>query len=716
MNSGTANRVAPTAAQRRVRFGAMTAVLLIAATVSVVVANLLASRYDARIDVTATGEHRLSPRSVSLLSRLEGKYEVVIAAPLRDPSIVDRRALEPLRDVLDEFDHAGGKVSTTMIDTGSTAGLQEYDVLLKRIADRDADKVKTQTDFLSKALDQAEQGAAAIDGFAPSLQAVKDAIPEDSPGGPTNRSYFDQRRVELTTTAQTLRDTVGKSRAVLSSPTGQLPIPDLDRAATPVIQLLHELEGGLNDISENSRRFSLAESVPQAARDAAKPVTATAAALRDRIGVLRDEMERMPRLDILRVARTLQAGAAALIIGPPASGVTAIDLGRLLPPPSQIDAEGGARADLGRNAEELIATALASLAQPVKPIVMFVHAEPGRGLLQSASISRLLDRLSLRGMDAAEWAVALDTEPPPLTRADPTGKRPVVYVFVSTDASFSPATKGQSGPERAAKLGKALAGLLDAGKPVLLSLDPSTLPTFGEADPMVAPLGAFGLAPQTGTPLLKERFAADGRHVDATQTLVALDVNNPIAKAVRGLPLRLEWPIAIRTSNVADVIATPLYVVDDPTVWGESQWLSYWQVPIAQHDSVPSKPAKDSQRDDSKGPWPVVVAAERHNTGGTQRLLVVGSDTWFTDRIAQDRAMVDGRAVLTSPGNSELFEASVYWLAGQDDMIAQSPTARAVPLIRPLAGGTLLLLRWAAILGLPGAVLLLGLVLRLVRG
>jgi hypothetical protein len=213
-------------------------------------------------------------------------------------------------------------------------------------------------------------------------------------------------------------------------------------------------------------------------------------------------------------------------------------------------------------------------------------------------------------------------------------------------------------------------------------------------------------------------------------------VDHPIGRAVRGLPLRLEWPIAIQTPDTAErtagaptsaepgagstdsnTTATPIYTVDDPNVWAESQWLSYWQVRMAEHDLVPNKPARDSQRDlAAAAQTPVVVAAERRAPSGPQRLVVVGSNTWFMDRIAQERAMVDGRPVLTNPGNSELFEAAVYWLAGQDQMIAQSPTARAVPLIRPLGGGTLLLLRWGAIAGLPGLVLLAGLAWRLARG
>ena len=111
-------------------------------------------------------------------------------------------------------------------------------------------------------------------------------------------------------------------------------------------------------------------------------------------------------------------------------------------------------------------------------------------------------------------------------------------------------------------------------------------------------------------------------------------------------------------------------------------------------------------------------AVERELAGlpRPQRLVIVGSNSWYSDHVMGEAATVDGRIVPANPGNIELMEASIYWLAGQDDSIAQSATARAVPLIRSLDRGTLRLLRWVAIAGLPGAVLGLGVVWRLTRG
>jgi hypothetical protein len=97
--------------------------------------------------------------------------------------------------------------------------------------------------------------------------------------------------------------------------------------------------------------------------------------------------------------------------------------------------------------------------------------------------------------------------------------------------------------------------------------------------------------------------------------------------------------------------------------------------------------------------------------------VVVGSNTWFRDDIADAAEMVDNRVRLINPGNSELFESSVYWLARQDQSIGASPEASAVPVIpSDLSTGALSAIRWMLIAGLPVVILLAGAVWRVVRG
>jgi hypothetical protein len=83
--------------------------------------------------------------------------------------------------------------------------------------------------------------------------------------------------------------------------------------------------------------------------------------------------------------------------------------------------------------------------------------------------------------------------------------------------------------------------------------------------------------------------------------------------------------------------------------------------------------------------------------------------------VTQQGRLVDGRPVLQNPGNLELLDASVHWLAHQDELIAQSAAATAAPMVRAIDERSLRLVRFATIGGLPVFVLLCGVALRVLR-
>jgi hypothetical protein len=192
----------------------------------------------------------------------------------------------------------------------------------------------------------------------------------------------------------------------------------------------------------------------------------------------------------------------------------------------------------------------------------------------------------------------------------------------------------------------------------------------------------------------------------------------------------LPWSIPLFEHAVADKARTTFYpvysVVASNEVWAESQWLRLWQTPRDQRMFLTDLPAFDAGRDsrwpegkDTGRPqrWTVAAAAERAELGKpVQRALIVGSNGWFVDPITQQQATgPDGRPVPRNPGNMELFEGAVSWLAGQDDLIAQSPSARATAMIREIPAAELTRLRAAMVLGMPLLVLLTGGVYRLTR-
>ncbi len=698
----------------RARLVGMALVLLIAATASLVLANIVGARTSHRFDLTATGEHRLSPRTKDLLRALPGNYEFVLAGPLRDRAAIPPGARQRVDDVLDRLSReSGGRVKVTRIDTGSARGAQEYDALIARLRERDGPRLAQQRSALENAIKGTESLASELDLLSRGLIALREAMPGATPASERNRKYAELRAGECANSAHSLRDQLQKAREATDSSSGVT--PDGERIAGTLRPPLTDLRAGLADIASNTDRLAQDASQTEAIRDRARSAAGAATRLRDRAGVIADELDRMPRLDATRVSRVLEKTGAMLLIGPsegPGAGLTAIPMDQLFPP------EGGA-GDARRNAEELLSAALGSLARPVRPIVVVAHGQ-SRGFFDRPPLwlDSMRQRLGLRGIDVAIWDAAVDAEPPSLARLDPRGERPIVYVVVGTQSYAASAPGVESGAERVKKLGAVVKRLIDEGRSVLVNAHPSTLPTYGEKDPIIEPLSALGLDCDTGRVLLRESIAGGRRRVDSMLRVRAEgDAGGVIGAAIRGLPTKLEWPVAIRLAKRDGVRSWPIISAGEAGVWNESQWLGYIQVPVSQQGDVPDPPRSDSTRDESQGPWVVAAAAERAMHGGLiQRAIAVGSNTWFLGPTLDESTMVDGRVAAVNPGNAELLEACVYWLAGQDDMIATSATARSIPLVRSLSAGAITMIRAGATIGLPALVLLVGLMWRWWKG
>ncbi len=705
------------AAGRKIRIGAMSALLIGAATVSLAVVAVLADRFAVRIDVTATRQQALSPRTLALLRGIDKPYEIVVAA---DSRAVDRRSLERIGDVLDQFRIECPTLKYTAINTATAGGVEEYQRLLARLAERESGALAARRGAIESGVATARELADALEALSPRLDAVREAITPEAPGADRNRQFFEHRAAEARLSARTLRDVAGRAQQALDDGrnSGPLPAPGSEESVGALLEALTGLETGLRAFAENARDFAAAEAQPALARDLAAPIARELAAHRDRVGVATDALNRLGVLDVTKVARVLERTDAAIVIGPAGGGLTAIPFDWLAP--ARGSAEGGAvQADLRRKNEELFGAALDSLANPVNPIAVVVHSLPARFFERSGSFASLIERLSLRGVDVVEWAAAIEETAPSLSRLNPKGDRPVVYVSLTSDTTVGGGS-GRTGAERADKLGAVLARLAEDGKPLLISMSPSALPTFGSPDRTVAPLALFGLEADTGRPLLSDVITPRGRAIELIQSAIAQPGSHPIAAAVAGLRTGFEWAIALRVKDdQADV--TALYSLDSPSVWGESQWLALWQSqqgPEGRRSLPPTLPANDSSGDNTERPWMVAAAATRRTGDGrTARLVAVGSNTWFADAMTRSRVQdIDGRAVAAYPGNIELFEASLYWLAGQDHRVGQSPTAHAVPVIRPLDPGTLTALRWLLAAGTPALVLLAGAAWRAARG
>lgn len=179
----------------------------------------------------------------------------------------------------------------------------------------------------------------------------------------------------------------------------------------------------------------------------------------------------------------------------------------------------------------------------------------------------------------------------------------------------------------------------------------------------------------------------------------------------------MAWPIRVAIEEPAPGVEVwPLVTHTDAAQWCESQWLPLWQVAIENQGSV-AAPSRDSRDYEPAQDEPVTLACaiERASPrgAGTQRLVVVGTHSygqfgWLADHVTHDQRVVDGRPVRSHPGNLELLDASISYLAGRDELIAQSPEAGDSPTIRAIDERTLRLIRAGLALGLPALVLVVG--------
>ncbi len=680
-------------------------VFLVAWGVIAVSLGIIGANTNARFDTTAGRVHALGPRTTARLRTLDQPVELVVAV---DRSGLDPRARDRVDDVLDAFDHASEMLDVTIIDTGSARGRSMYDDLLARLDRRDIPARQRQAGVAGEIVARARSMLRALDTLGSA---------SGRPGEEQGRSgrYAAWARIASRQLKDILAETPDGTNETAPTADAATRTDAARRVSDFASRLSSQLSAALDEI-RSARAGTGADDTGSRRLEQALESLRGDAALIAELG------RSLGKTDMQRVADALGSGAAVLLIGPPrddgSPGLVAIDPDELYPPAEvfAID-DSAARIATTDRAEQLIGSALAVLSDHARPIVVFVHGENTRWVGKAGVMTGLLDRLQRAGIDYAEWAAVIEPDPPRLDTIDPTGDRPVVYCVISPDSAAAARPddpKSRTGTARASRLGEVVSSLVSGGSAVLVNLAPSVFPTFGDADPIAAALEPLGIEAGSGTPVLSDVPGRAG--VSTTQRLVPPASDDPIASAVAGLPIALEWPVPLEINGDASAMLTLDASADR---WAETQWLSLWRTPRNQRALLADQPAFDPG--ESRGPW--VVAARARGTAfgvgpgaGRSRVVVVGSNTWMLDHVWRAQRVVNNRPVLVNPGNPELFEASVLWLAGRDELIAPSPTARPVSLVRPLSGRTIAVIRWSLIGGLPLLILIAGVAHRVVRG
>ncbi|MHC4976822.1 MAG: hypothetical protein ACYTF7_09485 [Planctomycetota bacterium] len=698
----------------RVRYAVLTSVLLVSITSISLVAVMMSTRFARRVDVTATRQHQLSPRTLAVLEFLEGEHEILLVV---DRTQVDSLIWQRIADVLEELDRASRQLLITVIDTSDPASRAQIHETFARLRVMYEDELDEHVRVIG---DAAEAMRSLAPRFEELGQSLTDSASLFDPSMDQHQSLVDQgARARVVAGELALRG--DNALSLLAQPIGASEIPQVDLASAEIASMLASLATDQQTLADALEQFGRA--LEQQEHEAAAPIldgVMRIRAIRDIASRQDDRVQRLGQLRVTTIARLLDSRSTALAISP--TDATAVRFESLFPSQEVVDSFGDTNADMLFAAEELLATALQLLQEDSRFRVALMHPFPQNLLDESGlaipdssglQILGMVNRLQMRGIEVLEWATSLDPDMPPSIAQARADAMPLVWVVTSiVGASSDNAT-------RLDQMRQQLQTLLDQGESVLVCLSPSTIPSLGETDPFVPMLEELGIRPLTSTPLLREFSTASGPVVNPTMTINPIGGDHAITSAIANLTTNLPWATPMEATGQGDAsIESILELPHIDDIWAESEWFPFWTMPQSQREQLRNPPTPRDPEDLTQGPWTLGLASERaHPMGeGTQRVLAIGSSGWIFDGFTQRAKQLEGRTVQISPGNLELLDASLAWLAQKDSLIAPGARVGDVARIRAMTPTQLSTIRWGVVAGLPLLVLVTGVSLRLIRG
>lgn len=657
-----------------------------------VVMNVFAQRPDfrSRIDSTKTRAYSLSEQTRRMLGSLDGQWTVAV---LLTEDTADRAVRRQVDEVLARFAQASENITVTRFDPTDPHRHAEYESLLSRLR-------ATYAELTAEYEEHLDVGAVAFEELLLFAQQHSGALDElinhaaiASPEAMPQLQQAMQRAQTLGLLAEqgaAVLETAEEARTVSDAQ----PIPDYDAARSVLAHALNASANELYETAESFRAWGQREDMPIELRRHAANVRPEFERLATELARVAEPLVHLPPLELSQVGRQLSRGEVAIVLSPGRAAVIPSD--QLIAKSNIRRAGESVTFDQRFRGEQLIAAAMRSLMVEHMPMVVFVHAEE-RSMLRprdrQVDLVGVANVLAASRFEVREWVVP-DAEAP---TAQP--GQSVVYVVIPP-----PRREGLEPSGRERQLIAAAQRLISEGEPVLLSVYPSLLPRMGQPDPWARIAQPLGMRVDTSRVIVESmRTATDQVQIIKSQTMQQFERGSAIASAIHGQHALFNLPTAIEleeTSSQHEIIAA---VKPGGNRWLETQW-------ELDGDHLQS-PADDSeQRFDQ--PLPLVVAATRPHPvtrGEQQRAMLVSTGGWMLSYIADAAEPIGGdRLVLLNPAHHELMLASVAWLAGMDDLIAQSPTSQDIARIgevSPLAGRI-----WTAIVlgGLPLGSLTLG--------
>jgi hypothetical protein len=696
--------------ERWVKYGANVALVSIVAILLAGLVTYLAQRTNRRIDTTSSGAYSLKPQTVNLIRDLKGKTKLVslYQKPTPEEQAADKMDFsQPVVDLLDEYRRKGKNIEVDSIDP--VANPSKVDDLITEVTNKYGGEVAKY----KKVLDATPETYKKLREAATAEVTQTSKLPLDKLGEDDDS----QTTYAALSTISGLPRGIQQSEESIKRLTNQKP-PDYKGAVDSVNELMDRWSQRAGKIAEIFDKSKSDAKLPPPIRDYMAQASPRYQAIKKLCDDLLKQTKDVGELKLDELRQSLRARDAILVMGEkdmrvlPREQVWQVDTASLrqLAPGQEIKPRFAG--------EQQITTAILALSQEKKAKVCFVRSggppmtTPGMMPFQRGGpMSYVGERMRQYNFDVLEkdlsgtWAMQsqMQRQPAPPEPSDEQIKDAIWIVLDFQGQQENP----MMGPTP--NMGPKVAEHLKSGGSAMILYNL-------KVEDMADALKDWGIEVHTDAvachPPIK--VSADARQQDmledAQKYPFVFDIrdygDHLITRPLKSLPSMMLPLMVVKPAQqaVPGVKVTPIIPLPtDPASWGEKD------VDALQSD--PEKVKYDKASGDIEGPIFGGAVAEKEKGG---RLVVVASpfplDHWTDPYQSPDPKLLRSNILVSRfPGNLELFQNSVFWLAHMEPMIAISPAAMEVARIEPMGDAAKAIWRTGFVLiAIPALVILAG--------
>lgn len=703
MSTLSPEQAARNAMDRRFTVGAIVAALVFGVLVALVAVNWISARLvnrhpqSLRLDLTATRQHALSEQTRQVLDNLDQTIEVMTVFNATGRIEYDDAVkIFRFRDLISEYSRrSNGKVEVTHIDASDLTDQQ-------RIAELLLSRYETE---IGEGKAAVENGLNALSLFvtvakeeAQRINAAADELGAEDPG--LRRTLLRDAAV-LNARAEATEEELGNLNVAFELAQVLPNVPQLTADALLIIQ--DRLSNPVQPLLERYEAEAKADDVPQAQVFFFRDRLRAMAAMAEQLVAAGERIEALDLADYADVRSKVMAGNTALVMTPTDLSVLTLDSVY----PSRYDPASDAHVKDERFlGEQALTGAIVSLAYEHPPMVVFVATYPQSVSGERGFFGHVGQRLRAMNFEVLDWnpqgqPAPFGGPPVPMPRPVPAEGQPIAWIIMPPPDP-NPMAPGTSGLVQHMR---AVRSLVSDGQPVMFITTPLT-PGGGPGvvDEFSEAIKQVGFEVRKDELLLIEKADREGNPSPQREfDLVDWNTDHPIGEAMKSSAIELyaAAPVVIRegAEPAWPLVSTPEFA------WADTDWKTSTQLPKLDGN-------------EKAGAYAVAAASE---IDGRRAIVLSDFVLAMNDKIITRELVMNNNRQLqqvervVQPGNAEFFVNCVYWLAGQDVLIARGAKSPRAQKFGDTSTRGAIAVKWLVSLGMPLGCIALGVVVWLVR-